>query len=210
MRNWRKWFREEYFLRCLNLLEEPTSGEIIIDGIPLVEQRKDINRLRQKVGMVFQQFNLFPHMTVMENITLAPMKLKGMSKTEAYETARDLLNKVGLPDKDNEYPNRLSGGQKQRVAIARALAMDPEVMLFDEPTSALDPEMVGEVLNVMKQLANEGMTMVVVTHEMGFAKEVGDRIMFMDEGIIYEEGTPQELFNNPRRERTKEFLGKVL
>ena len=198
------------FLRCLNLLEEPTSGEIIIDGIPLVEQRKDINRLRQKVGMVFQQFNLFPHMTVMENITLAPMKLKGMSKTEAYETARDLLNKVGLPDKDNEYPNRLSGGQKQRVAIARALAMDPEVMLFDEPTSALDPEMVGEVLNVMKQLANEGMTMVVVTHEMGFAKEVGDRIMFMDEGIIYEEGTPQELFNNPRRERTKEFLGKVL
>jgi polar amino acid transport system ATP-binding protein len=149
-------------------------------------------------------------MTVMENITLAPMKLKGMSKTEAYETARDLLNKVGLPDKDNEYPNRLSGGQKQRVAIARALAMDPEVMLFDEPTSALDPEMVGEVLNVMKQLANEGMTMVVVTHEMGFAKEVGDRIMFMDEGIIYEEGTPQELFNNPRRERTKEFLGKVL
>ena len=198
------------FLRCLNLLEEPTSGEIIIDGIPLVEQRKDINRLRQKVGMVFQQLNLFPHMTVMENITLAPMKLKGMSKTEAYETARDLLNKVGLPDKDNEYPNRLSGGQKQRVAIARALAMDPEVMLFDEPTSALDPEMVGEVLNVMKQLANEGMTMVVVTHEMGFAKEVGDRIMFMDEGIIYEEGTPQELFNNPRRERTKEFLGKVL
>ena len=197
------------FLRCLNLLEEPTSGEIIIDGIPLVEQRKDINRLRQKVGMVFQQFNLFPHMTGMENITLAPMKLKGMSKTEAYETARDLLNKVGLPDKDNEYPNRLSGGQKQRVAIARALAMDPEVMLFDEPTSALDPEMVGEVLNVMKQLANEGMTMVVVTHEMGFAKEVGDRIMFMDEGIIYEEGTPQELFNNPRRERTKEFLGKV-
>ena len=198
------------FLRCLNLLEEPTSGEIIIDGIPLVEQRKDINRLRQKVGMVFQQFNLFPHMTVMENITLAPMKLKGMSKVEAHDKARDLLSKVGLPDKDNEYPNRLSGGQKQRVAIARALAMDPEVMLFDEPTSALDPEMVGEVLNVMKQLANEGMTMVVVTHEMGFAKEVGDRIMFMDEGIIYEEGAPQELFDNPQRDRTREFLGKIL
>ncbi|HZJ56913.1 MAG TPA: amino acid ABC transporter ATP-binding protein [Clostridia bacterium] len=198
------------FLRCLNLLEEPTDGEIIIDGIPLVEQRKDINHLRQKVGMVFQQFNLFPHMTVMENITLAPIKLKGATKAEARKKAKDLLYKVGLPDKDNEYPNRLSGGQKQRVAIARALAMDPEVMLFDEPTSALDPEMVGEVLNVMKQLAKEGMTMVVVTHEMGFAKEVGDRIMFMDEGIIFEEGPPQDLFNNPKKERTREFLGKIL
>lgn len=198
------------FLRCLNLLEEPTAGEIIIDGISLVEQRKDINRLRQKVGMVFQQFNLFPHMTVVENITLAPVKLKGMSKAKALDKARALLDKVGLPDKDNEYPSRLSGGQKQRVAIARALAMDPEIMLFDEPTSALDPEMVGEVLNVMKQLAKEGMTMVVVTHEMGFAREVGDRIMFMDEGIIFEEGSPKSLFDNPQRERTKEFLGKIL
>lgn len=198
------------FLRCLNLLEEPTDGEIYIDGIPIIENKKDINRLRQKVGMVFQQFNLFPHMTVMENITLAPVKLKGMTKAEAEEKASELLHKVGLPDKNNEYPSRLSGGQKQRVAIARALAMDPEIMLFDEPTSALDPEMVGEVLNVMKQLAGEGMTMVVVTHEMGFAREVGDRIMFMDEGIIFEEGPPQELFKNPKKERTKEFLGKVL
>lgn len=198
------------FLRCLNLLEEPTFGEIIIDGVSLMDHKKDLNRLRQKVGMVFQQFNLFPHMTVMENITLAPMKLKGMAKDKAEEKANELLHKVGLPDKNNEYPSRLSGGQKQRVAIARALAMDPEIMLFDEPTSALDPEMVGEVLGVMKQLAHEGMTMVVVTHEMGFAKEVGDRIMFMDEGIIFEEGTPQELFENPQKERTKEFLGKVL
>jgi ABC-type polar amino acid transport system ATPase subunit len=198
------------FLRCLNLLEEPTAGEIIIDGVPLMEHRKDINRLRQRVGMVFQQFNLFPHMTVMENITLGPIKLKGMTKDKAENKAIELLHKVGLPDKNDEYPNRLSGGQKQRVAIARALAMDPEVMLFDEPTSALDPEMVGEVLGVMKQLAHEGMTMVVVTHEMGFAREVGDRIMFMDEGIIFEEGTPQELFQSPKKERTKEFLGKVL
>ncbi|NLJ40359.1 MAG: amino acid ABC transporter ATP-binding protein [Clostridiales bacterium] len=198
------------FLRCLNLLEEPTAGEIYIEGIPLMEHRKDINRLRQRVGMVFQLFNLFPHMTVLDNITLAPMKLKGMTKSKAEEKARDLLDKVGLPDKNNEYPNRLSGGQKQRVAIARALAMDPQIMLFDEPTSSLDPEMVGEVLNVMKDLAKEGMTMVVVTHEMGFAKEVGDRIMFMDEGIIFEEGSPQELFNSPQRDRTKEFLGKVL
>ena len=198
------------FLRCLNLLEEPTAGEIYIDGVPLLEHKKDINHLRQKVGMVFQQFNLFPHMTVMENITLAPIKLKGLAKTDAEKKAIELLHKVGLPDKNSEYPNRLSGGQKQRVAIARALAMDPEIMLFDEPTSALDPEMVGEVLNVMKQLAQEGMTMVVVTHEMGFAKEVGDRIMFMDEGIIFEEGPPQELFKNPQKERTKEFLGKVL
>jgi len=198
------------FLRCLNLLEEPTAGEIYIDGIAVMEHRKDINQLRQKVGMVFQQFNLFPHMTVMENITLAPIKLKKMARSEAEKRAIELLDKVGLPDKNNEYPNRLSGGQKQRVAIARALAMDPEIMLFDEPTSALDPEMVGEVLNVMKQLAHEGMTMVVVTHEMGFAREVGDRIMFMDEGIIFEEGPPQQLFKNPQKQRTKEFLGKVL
>lgn len=198
------------FLRCLNLLEEPDDGEIYIDGVSLLEHKKDINRLRQKVGMVFQQFNLFPHMTVMENITLAPIKLKGMRKNEAEEKAMELLHKVGLPDKNDQYPNHLSGGQKQRVAIARALAMDPEIMLFDEPTSALDPEMVGEVLNVMKQLANEGMTMVVVTHEMGFAREVGDRIMFMDEGIIFEEGPPEQIFKNPQKERTREFLGKVL
>ena len=198
------------FLRCLNLLEEPDSGEIYIDGVPLMEHKKDINRLRQKVGMVFQQFNLFPHMTVMENITLAPIKLKGMTKSQAEEKAMELLHKVGLPDKNDQYPNHLSGGQKQRVAIARALAMDPEIMLFDEPTSALDPEMVGEVLNVMKQLANEGMTMVVVTHEMGFAREVGNRIMFMDEGIIFEEGPPEQIFINPQKERTREFLGKVL
>lgn len=198
------------FLRCLNLLEEPTSGEVFIDGVSLTEHRKDINKLRQKVGMVFQQFNLFPHMTVMENIILAPIKLKGMSKEEAQEKAVMLLRKVGLPDKDNEYPNKLSGGQKQRVAIARALAMDPEIMLFDEPTSALDPEMVGEVLSAMKQLVVEGMTMVVVTHEMGFAREVGDRILFMDEGIIAEENSPEELFNNPKNERTRSFLSKVL
>ncbi|MGI6538295.1 MAG: amino acid ABC transporter ATP-binding protein [Caldicoprobacterales bacterium] len=198
------------FLRCLNLLEEPTKGEVYIDGVSLTEHKKDINKLRQKVGMVFQQFNLFPHMTVMENITLAPIKLKGMSKEEAAEKAVQLLRKVGLPDKDYEYPNKLSGGQKQRVAIARALAMDPEIMLFDEPTSALDPEMVGEVLNAMKQLVIEGMTMVVVTHEMGFAREVGDRILFMDEGIIAEENTPEELFGNPRNPRTKSFLSKVL
>jgi ABC-type polar amino acid transport system ATPase subunit len=198
------------FLRCLNLLEEPTSGEVYIDGIPLTEHKKDINKLRQRVGMVFQQFNLFPHMTVMENITLGPKKLKGLSTEEARDKAVELLRKVGLLDKDEEYPNKLSGGQKQRVAIARALAMDPEIMLFDEPTSALDPEMVGEVLGVMKQLAEEGMTMVVVTHEMGFAREMGDRILFMDEGIIAEENTPYELFNNPRNERTKSFLSKVL
>jgi len=198
------------FLRCLNLLEEPTSGEVFIDGVSLTEHKKDINKLRQRVGMVFQQFNLFPHKTVMENITLAPIKLKGMSKEEAREKAVMLLRKVGLPDKDYEYPNKLSGGQKQRVAIARALAMDPEIMLFDEPTSALDPEMVGEVLGAMKQLAVEGMTMVVVTHEMGFAREVGDRILFMDEGIIAEENSPEELFNNPKSERTRSFLSKVL
>jgi len=198
------------FLRCLNLLEEPTSGEIIIDGISLMEHKKQIDKLRQKVGMVFQQFNLFPHMTVMDNITLAPVKVKGMPKEQAMEKAVELLRKVGLPDKDYAYPNKLSGGQKQRVAIARALAMDPEIMLFDEPTSALDPEMVGEVLNVMKQLALEGMTMVVVTHEMGFAREVGDRILFMDEGLIVEENTPEELFGNPQNPRTRSFLSKVL
>lgn len=198
------------FLRCLNLLEQPTSGEVYVDGVSLTQLGKDINKLRQKVGMVFQQFNLFPHMTVMENITLAPIKLKGMSRVQAKEKAVILLRKVGLPDKDNEYPNKLSGGQKQRVAIARALAMDPEIMLFDEPTSALDPEMVGEVLNVMKQLVVEGMTMVVVTHEMGFAREVGDRILFMDEGLIAEENTPAELFGNPKNERTQSFLSKVL
>ncbi len=198
------------FLRCLNLLEEPSSGEIIIDGISLLEHKKQIDKLRQKVGMVFQQFNLFPHMTVMDNITLAPIKVKGMPKEQAKEKAVELLRKVGLPDKDNAYPNKLSGGQKQRVAIARALAMDPEIMLFDEPTSALDPEMVGEVLNVMKQLALEGMTMVVVTHEMGFAREVGDRILFMDEGLIVEENTPEELFRNPQNPRTRSFLSKVL
>ncbi len=198
------------FLRCLNLLEEPTKGEIYIDGISLMEHKKDINKLRQKVGMVFQQFNLFPHMTVLENIMLAPVKVKKMPEEEARRKAIELLRKVGLSDKDNVYPSQLSGGQKQRVAIARALAMDPEVMLFDEPTSALDPEMVGEVLAVMKQLAMEGMTMVVVTHEMGFAREVGDRILFMDEGIIMEEGTPEELFGNPKKERTRAFLSKVL
>ena len=198
------------FLRCLNLLEEPTSGEVIIDGISLTEHKTDINKLRQKVGMVFQQFNLFPHMTVMENITLGPRKLKGMEPKKAQEKAIQLLRKVGLPDKDYVYPNKLSGGQKQRVAIARALAMDPEVMLFDEPTSALDPEMVGEVLQVMKQLVVDGMTMVVVTHEMGFAREVGDRILFMDEGVIAEENTPSELFINPQNPRTQSFLSKVL
>ncbi len=198
------------FLRCLNLLEEPTKGEIYIDGLQLTDHKKDINKLRQKVGMVFQQFNLFPHMTVIDNITLAPLKVKGMSDTQARQKAIELLRKVGLPDKDNAYPSQLSGGQQQRVAIARALAMDPEIILFDEPTSALDPEMVGEVLAVMKQLALEGMTMVVVTHEMGFAREVGDRILFMDEGIIAEEGTPEELFGNPKKERTRAFLSKIL
>ena len=198
------------FLRCLNLLEEPTGGEVFIDGISLTDHKKDLNKLRQKVGMVFQQFNLFPHMTVMDNITLGPVRVKGMTREQAGAKAVELLRKVGLADKDDAYPNKLSGGQKQRVAIARALAMDPEVMLFDEPTSALDPEMVGEVLNVMKQLALEGMTMVVVTHEMGFAREVGDRILFMDEGVIAEENTPDELFNHPVNERTKSFLSKIL
>lgn len=198
------------FLRCLNLLEEPTEGDIYIDGLSIKELGKDINRLRQRLGMVFQQFNLFPHMTVMDNVTLAPIKLKKQEPKVAQEKAISLLRKVGLPDKDHVYPNQLSGGQKQRVAIARALAMDPDIMLFDEPTSALDPEMVGEVLQVMQQLAMEGMTMIVVTHEMGFAREVADRILFMDDGIIAEEETPEEIFNNAKEERTRVFLSRVL
>jgi len=198
------------FLRCLNLLEIPTDGEIIFEGLSITDKKNDINKLRQKMGMVFQQFNLFPHMTVLENITLAPLKLKNISKQEADEIAMKLLKRVGLADKASSYPAQLSGGQKQRIAIARALAMSPDVMLFDEPTSALDPEMVGEVLDVMKELAAEGMTMIVVTHEMGFAKEVGDRLLFMDEGKILEEGNPKAVFANPQHPRTKDFLGKVL
>jgi polar amino acid transport system ATP-binding protein len=198
------------FLRCLNLLEQPTRGEILIEGVSITDKHNDINKLRQKVGMVFQQFNLFPHLTVMDNITLAPVKLKKMAKEQAEEIASNLLKRVGLAEKANAYPNQLSGGQKQRAAIARALAMSPDIMLFDEPTSALDPEMVGEVLEVMKQLARDGMTMVVVTHEMGFAREVGTRVLFMDEGVIVEQAEPKELFSNPKNERTKAFLSKVL
>ncbi len=198
------------YLRCINYMEEPTSGEVIIDGINITDTTTDINQMRRKVGMVFQHFNLFPHMTVLENITLAPMKLKGLPKKEADELAYRLLDKVGLREKAKEYPNRLSGGQKQRIAIARSLAMNPEVMLFDEPTSALDPEMVKEVLEVIKELVHEGMTMMIVTHEMGFAKEVGTRLLFMDEGKILEQGKPREVFENPREERTKLFLSKVL
>ena len=198
------------FLRCLNMLEIPTAGTIKIDGQEITASGCDINKMRQKMGMVFQQFNLFPHMTVMKNITMAPMTLKGLSKEEAKKRAEDLLKKVGLLEKADAYPAQLSGGQKQRIAIARALAMEPEIMLFDEPTSALDPEMVGEVLDVMKGLAKAGMTMVVVTHEMGFAREVSDRILFMDEGYIMEEGTPEQIFDNAQNERTKEFLRKVL
>jgi len=198
------------FLRCLNLLEIPTEGEIIFEGVSITDKRTNINKLRQKMGMVFQQFNLFPHMDVMGNITLAPIKLKKLSKEQAYDKAITLLKRFGLEDKADCYPSQLSGGQKQRMAIVRALAMEPDVMLFDEPTSALDPEMVGEVLDVMKALAKDGMTMVVVTHEMGFAREVGDRVLFMDEGIIAEEGTPEQLFGNPQNERTKLFLSKVL
>ncbi len=198
------------FLRCLNLLEIPTEGEIIFEGINITSKDSDINKLRQKMGMVFQQFNLFPHLTILGNITLAPKKLKKMTNEQADAIAYKLLKRIGLEDKAKDYPSSLSGGQKQRVAIARALAMSPDVMLFDEPTSALDPEMVGEVLKVMKDLAREGMTMVVVTHEMGFAKEVGDRVLFMDEGVIMEEGTPEEIFNNPKNKRTKDFLSKVL
>ncbi|EOU1985249.1 amino acid ABC transporter ATP-binding protein [Clostridium perfringens] len=198
------------FLRCLNLLEEPTSGVINFEGEDITDKNVDINRIREKMGMVFQQFNLFPNKTVMENLTIGPTKIKNISNGEAIKKGSELLEKVGLLDKKNVYPNSLSGGQKQRIAIARALAMEPDVMLFDEPTSALDPEMVGEVLGVMKSLAKDGMTMVVVTHEMGFAKEVGDRILFMDEGRIIEEGTPEEIFQNPKNSRTKDFLSKVL
>ena len=198
------------FLRCLNLLEEPTSGIINFEGEDITDKNVDINKIREKMGMVFQQFNLFPHKTVMENLTIGPTKIKNISNGEAIKKGSELLEKVGLLDKKNVYPNSLSGGQKQRIAIARALAMEPDVMLFDEPTSALDPEMVGEVLGVMKSLAKDGMTMVVVTHEMGFAKEVGDRILFMDKGRIIEEGTPEEIFQNPKNSRTKDFLSKVL
>lgn len=198
------------FLRCLNLLEEPTSGEIFIDGEQINKKDANLNVMRQKLGMVFQNFNLFPHMTTLENITLAPIRVKKMSKEAAEKTAKELLEKVGLADKADVYPSSLSGGQKQRAAIARALAMNPEFMLFDEPTSALDPEMVGEVLAVMRDLAEKGMTMVIVTHEMGFAREVADRILFMDEGVIMEQGTPDELFNQTKNERTKNFLSKIL
>lgn len=198
------------FLRCLNLLEEPTGGQIIFDGTDITDPKTNINVHRQKMGMVFQQFNLFPHMTVLNNMTMAPIKLLGLSKEEAEERAMKLLERVGLADRANSYPSQLSGGQKQRVAIVRALCMQPEVMLFDEPTSALDPEMVGEVLEVMKSLASEGMTMAVVTHEMGFAREVADRVFFIDEGIIMEEGAPQELFGNPQSPRLKDFLSKVI
>ncbi|WNQ13040.1 amino acid ABC transporter ATP-binding protein [Paenibacillus aurantius] len=198
------------FLRCLNLLEVPSGGEIVFEGISITDPKQDINKLRQKMGMVFQQFNLFPHLSIMDNITLAPRKVKGVPQAEAETEARRLLKLVGLEDKASSFPGQLSGGQKQRIAIARALAMNPDVMLFDEPTSALDPEMVGEVLDVMKRLASGGMTMVVVTHEMGFAREVGNRIVFMDGGVVVEEGKPQELFGNPKHPRTKDFLAKVL
>jgi len=198
------------FLRCINLLEDVTAGDVFIDNVRVNDSATDINSIRKNVGMVFQQFNLFPHMRVLENITIAPIKIKKMTPKEAEALAHQLLKKVGLGDKANVYPEQLSGGQMQRVAIARALAMQPKIMLFDEPTSALDPEMVNEVLDVMKQLAYEGMTMVVVTHEMGFAKEMGDRVLFMDQGLLVEEGTPEQIFNNPQHERTKAFLSKVL
>lgn len=196
-------------LRCMNLLEVPTSGSVVVDGMDLTGDA-DINKAREEIGMVFQRFNLFPHMTVLKNITLAPMKVRNISREEAEKTARELLERVGLGDKADAYPPQLSGGQQQRVAIARALAMKPKVMLFDEPTSALDPEMVNEVLDVMKSLANEGMTMAVVTHEMGFAREVGDRLLFVDGGTIIEQGDPRKVFENPKEERTKLFLSKVL
>ena len=198
------------FLRCLNLLEVPTGGDIYIDGERITDKNININHVREKMGMVFQQFNLFPHLSVLENITLAPMKVKKMDKADAEKKAYELLKKVGLADKADSYPGQLSGGQQQRIAIARALAMEPEIMLFDEPTSALDPEMVGEVLEVMKDLAKAGMTMVVVTHEMGFAREVGSRVLFMDGGYVLEDGTPEQVFTAPKSERTKEFLGKIL
>lgn len=198
------------FLRCLNRLEEASSGDILFDGINIMDTDIDINKARQRMGMVFQHFNLFPHLTVLQNMTIAPTTVRQLSEAAAVEKAMTLLDRVGLHDKADAYPNQLSGGQKQRVAIARALAMDPQVMLFDEPTSALDPEMVGEVLDVMKELAEAGMTMVVVTHEMGFAKQVASRVMFMDEGCIAEEGSPEAIFSNPQVDRTKEFLSKVL
>ena len=198
------------FLRCLNLLEEPTGGEIWFDGTNITDPQNDINKMRQKMGMVFQHFNLVPHMTVLDNITFAPVRLKMQTKAEAKENALRLLRRIGLEDKAGEYPNKLSGGQKQRIAIVRALAMNPEVMLFDEPTSALDPEMVGEVLDLIRELADEGMTMVIVTHEMGFAREVGTKVLFVDEGLIKEENTPEEFFSHPRNERLREFLSKVL
>ena len=198
------------FIRCLNMLEVPTKGEIYVDGEQVNSPKTDVNKIRQKMGMVFQHFNLFPHKTVKENITLAPTLLGRMTKVEADKDAMELLGKVGLADKADAYPAQLSGGQKQRVAIARALAMKPEILLFDEPTSALDPEMVGEVLDIMKDLAKEGMTMVVVTHEMGFAREVGDKVLFMEGGYIAEQGTPEQIFGNPQNERTKSFLSKVL
>ena len=198
------------FLRCLNLLEEVTDGAIYIEGVKINDPKTNINDIRTEVGMVFQQFNLFPHMTVLDNITMAPMQIRKLKKADAEKLAIDLLDKVGLREKAHSYPQQLSGGQQQRVAIARALAMKPKIMLFDEPTSALDPEMVNEVLDVMKDLAKEGMTMVVVTHEMGFAREVGDRVLFMDGGYIVEEGHPDDVFGNPQNERTKAFLGKVL
>ncbi|MDD6735298.1 MAG: amino acid ABC transporter ATP-binding protein [Clostridiales bacterium] len=197
-------------LRCINLLETPSKGTITVDGFNITDKKADINKIRRNIGMVFQQFNLFPHLTVEENITMAPVDAKLMTKQEAIESAHKLLDRVGLLDKKDAYPQSLSGGQQQRVAIARALAMKPDVMLFDEPTSALDPEMVGEVLDVMKNLAKEGMTMVCVTHEMGFAREVANRVLFMDEGRIMEEGTPEEIFTNPKNERTRAFLSKVL
>ncbi len=198
------------FLRCLNLLEQPTGGTITFEGVDITDPKNDINKMRQKMGMVFQQFNLFPHLTVKENIKLAPVKLGLMSQEEADKRALELLARVGLPDKANAYPKQLSGGQQQRIAIARALAMNPDVMLFDEPTSALDPEMVGEVLNLMKELADEGMTMVVVTHEMGFARSVATRVLFMDGGVIAEQNDPETFFQNPQHPRLKEFLSQVL
>ena len=197
-------------LRCINLLEVPTDGEITVDGFKITDKKADLNKIRRNIGMVFQQFNLFPHLTVEQNITMAPVDAKIMTKDEAKKKARELLNRVGLAEKIDAYPQSLSGGQQQRVAIARALAMKPDIMLFDEPTSALDPEMVGEVLSVMKELAAEGMTMIVVTHEMGFAREVSDRVIFIDEGIIMEQGTPEEVFENPQNPRTIDFLNKVL
>ena len=198
------------FLRCLNRLEEPTGGQVIFEGFDITDKKTNIDKHRQKMGMVFQHFNLFPHMTILENISFAPINLKLQTKEEAHENANRLLKRIGLADKVNAYPGMISGGQKQRVAIVRALAMNPEVMLFDEPTSALDPEMVGEVLSLMHELADEGMTMVVVTHEMGFAREVANRVMFIDEGKIVEQGSPEAIFGNPQHDRTKDFLSKVL